>query len=119
MDLQEIEHRLQWLPFRGTKGVTGTQATFLALFDGNHNKVKQLDKMVARAFAFKNICPVTGQTYQRKIDTLVINALASVAQSSHKFCNDVRLLANAKEIEEPFAKTQVGSSTMAYKRNPM
>jgi adenylosuccinate lyase len=119
MDLQEIEHRLQWLPFRGAKGVTGTQATFLALFDGNHNKVKQLDKMIAKAFGFKNICPVTGQTYQRKIDTHIINALASLAQSAHKVCTDIRLLANAKEIEEPFAKTQVGSSTMAYKRNPM
>jgi adenylosuccinate lyase len=119
MDLQEIEHRLENLPFRGVKGVTGTQATFLALFDGNHNKVKQLDKMVARAFGFKNICPVTGQTYQRKIDTQIINALASVAQSAHKVCSDIRLLANAKELEEPFAKTQVGSSAMAYKRNPM
>ncbi|MHC5062064.1 MAG: adenylosuccinate lyase [Planctomycetota bacterium] len=119
MDLQEIEYRLATLPFRGVKGVTGTQATFLALFDGNHNKVKQLDKMVARAFGFKNICPVTGQTYQRKIDTLVINSLASVAQSAHKVCSDIRLLANAKELEEPFAKNQVGSSTMAYKRNPM
>jgi adenylosuccinate lyase len=89
------------------------------LFDGNHNKVKQLDTMVARAFDFRKICPVTGQTYQRKIDTLVINSLACVAQSAHKFCNDVRLLANAKEIEEPFSKTQAGSSAMAYKRNPM
>ncbi|MHC4458018.1 MAG: adenylosuccinate lyase [Planctomycetota bacterium] len=119
MDLREIEHRLDTLPFRGVKGTTGTQASFLALFDGKHSKVKQLDKMVASAFGFKNICAVTGQTYQRKIDTLVINALASVAQSAHKFCNDLRLLANLKEIEEPFEKTQIGSSSMAYKRNPM
>ncbi len=119
MDLQEIEHRLDTLPFRGLKGTTGTQASFLSLFDGNHNKVKQLDKTVADAFGFKNICAVTGQTYQRKIDTLIVNTLASIAQSAHKFCNDVRLLANLKEIEEPFEKSQVGSSAMAYKRNPM
>ncbi|MFC1738793.1 adenylosuccinate lyase [Planctomycetota bacterium] len=119
MDLKEIEYRLDTLPFRGVKGTTGTQASFLALFDGNHNKVRQLDKTVARAFGFKITCPATGQTYQRKIDTLIINSLASIAQSAHKFCNDIRLLANAKEMEEPFAKTQVGSSAMAYKRNPM
>jgi adenylosuccinate lyase len=118
-DLQETEHRLGSLPFRGVKGTTGTQASFLALFDGNHNKVKQLDKIVAAAFGFKKICAVTGQTYQRKIDTLVVNCLASIAQSAHKLCNDLRLLANAKEIEEPFEKAQVGSSAMAYKRNPM
>lgn len=119
MDLAEIEHRLDTLGFRGVKGTTGTQASYLALFDGDHNKVKQLDKLVAAAFGFKNICAVTGQTYQRKIDTLLINSLASVAQSAHKFCNDVRLLANLKEIEEPFETNQVGSSAMAYKRNPM
>jgi len=118
-DLQEIEHRLDTLPFRGVKGTTGTQASFLALFDGSHNKVKQLDKTVASAFGFKKTCAVTGQTYQRKIDALVINCVASVAQSAHKLCNDVRLLANLKEIEEPFEKSQVGSSAMAYKRNPM
>jgi len=119
MDLQEVEHRLETLPFRGVKGTTGTQASFLALFDGNSKKVKQLDKAVAAAFGFKNTCAVTGQTYQRKIDTFVVNALASVAQSAHKMCNDLRLLANLKEIEEPFGKSQVGSSAMAYKRNPM
>ncbi len=119
MDLQEIEHRLETLPFRGVKGTTGTQASFLALFDGKHNKVKQLDKLVATAFGFKKICAVTGQTYQRKIDALVVNTLASIAQSAHKMCNDIRLLANLKEIEEPFEKTQIGSSAMAYKRNPM
>lgn len=119
MDLAEIEHRLETLPFRGVKGTTGTQASFLALFDGNHSKVKQLDKAVAAAFGFKQTCVVTGQTYQRKIDTLVVNALASVAQSAHKLCNDVRLLANLKEMEEPFEESQIGSSAMAYKRNPM
>jgi adenylosuccinate lyase len=119
MDLQELEHRSCTLPFRGVKGTTGTQASFLALFNGSHNKVKQLDKAVAAAFGFKKTCAVTGQTYQRKIDTLVINCLASIAQSAHKVCNDLRLLANLKEIEEPFEKSQVGSSAMAYKRNPM
>jgi adenylosuccinate lyase len=119
MDLTEVEHRLETLPFRGIKGTTGTQASFLALFDGNHNKVERLDKMVAATFGFKETCAVTGQTYQRKIDTLVVNALASIAQSAHKLCNDIRLLANLKEIEEPFEKYQVGSSAMAYKRNPM
>ena len=118
-DLQETEYRLETLPFRGVKGTTGTQASFLALFDGNHNKVKRLDKAVAAAFGFKKTCAVTGQTDQRKIDTLVINCLASIAQSAHKLCNDLRLLANLKEIEEPFEKSQVGSSAMAYKRNPM
>jgi len=119
MDLHEIEHRLETLPFRGVKGTTGTQASFLELFDGNHNKVRQLDKAVAAAFSFKKICAVTGQTYQRKIDALVLNCLASIAQSAHKLCNDVRLLANRKEIEEPFEKSQIGSSAMPYKRNPM
>jgi adenylosuccinate lyase len=119
MDLNEIEHRLDTLPFRGVKGVTGTQASYLALFDGNHNKVKRLDKMIGKAFGFKETCAVTGQTYQRKIDTLIVNSLASIAQSAHKLANDVRLLANRKELEEPFQKTQVGSSAMPYKRNPM
>jgi len=119
MDLQEVEYRLQNLPFRGVKGTTGTQASFLALFNGKHNKVKQLDKMVAVAFGFKKTCAVTGQTYQRKIDTLIVNTLALIAQSAHKLCNDLRLLANLKELEEPFGKSQVGSSAMAYKRNPM
>jgi adenylosuccinate lyase len=119
MDLQEVEHRLETLPFRGVKGTTGTQASFLDLFDGNHKKVLQLDQLLTKAFGFKQNCAVTGQTYQRKIDTLIVNALASIAQSAHKLCNDIRLLANLKEMEEPFAKTQVGSSAMAYKRNPM
>jgi adenylosuccinate lyase len=119
MDLHEIEHRLDTLPFRGVKGTTGTQASFLELFDGKHSKVKQLDKAVASAFGFKRICAVTGQTYQRKIDALIVNSLASVAQSAHKMCNDIRLLANLKEIEEPFETSQIGSSAMPYKRNPM
>ena len=119
MDCGEIEHRLETMLFRGVKGTTGTQASFLALFDGNDRKVKQLDKLVAKAFGFKNTCAVTGQTYQRKIDALAVNALASIAQSAHKFANDIRLLANLKEIEEPFEKSQIGSSSIAYKRNPM
>lgn len=119
MDLQDIEYRLENLPFRGVKGTTGTQASFLDLFDGKSNKVIQLDKMLTKAFGFKKNCVVTGQTYQRKIDALIVNTLAALAQSAHKICNDIRLLANLKEIEEPFAKTQIGSSAMAYKRNPM
>ena len=118
-DLSEIEYRIANIPFRGVKGTTGTQASFLELFGGNHNNVKLLDKMVAKAFDFDKLCPVTGQTYSRKIDSLVINTLAGIAQSAHKICNDIRLLANLKEIEEPFEKSQIGSSAMAYKRNPM
>ncbi len=114
LDLQQLEFAIANQPFRGIKGTTGTQASFLSLFNGNHNKVKQLDKMVAKAFGFKNVCAVTGQTYQRKIDTMAVNCLALVSQSAHKMCNDLRLLANLKEIEEPFEKSQVGSSAMAY-----
>ncbi len=119
MELAELERRIETLPFRGIKGTTGTQATFLTLFNGNHNKVKKLELMVAKAFGFKSSCTVTGQTYPRKLDTLAVNALAGIAQSAHKMCNDIRLLANLKEIEEPFEKSQIGSSAMAYKRNPM
>jgi len=119
MDLTELEHQLAGLPFRGVKGTTGTQASFMELFDGSDEKVKRLDRMVASAFGFKKVCAVTGQTYARKIDTLLINTLALVAQSAHKVCCDVRLLANLKEMEEPFGTEQVGSSAMAYKRNPM
>ena len=118
-DLADIEYRIKNLPFRGVKGTTGTQGSFLALFGGNHNKVKQLDKLVAKAFGFEKSCAVTGQTYSRKIDSLVINTLAGIGLSAHKLCNDIRLLANLKEIEEPFEKSQIGSSAMAYKRNPM
>lgn len=119
MDLAELEHQIEIIPFRGVKGTTGTQASFLALFKGSHNKVKRLDDMVTKAFGFKINCAVTGQTYQRKIDTMILNTLALIAQSAHKMCNDIRLLANLKEIEEPFEKSQIGSSAMAYKRNPM
>ncbi|MCE5186005.1 MAG: adenylosuccinate lyase [Planctomycetaceae bacterium] len=119
MDLNEVEQRIETMPFRGIKGTTGTQASFLTLFEGNHNKVRRLDAMVSRAFGFKQSCEVTGQTYPRKIDKLLIDALASIAQSAHKMCNDIRLLANLKELEEPFEKSQIGSSAMAYKRNPM
>ena len=119
MDLDELEKRVETMPFRGVKGTTGTQASFLALFGGNHTKVKKLDELVAKAFGFKSRCAVTGQTYPRKIDKMVVDTLASIAQSAHKMCNDIRLLANLKEIEEPFEKSQIGSSAMAYKRNPM
>lgn len=119
IDLDEVEHRIETMPFRGVKGTTGTQASFLELFEGKHAKVKQLDKDVAAAFGFKKACAVTGQTYPRKIDTLIVNTLALIAQSAHKTCNDLRLLANLKEMEEPFEKSQIGSSAMAYKRNPM
>jgi adenylosuccinate lyase len=119
LDLDDLQRRIETIPFRGVKGTTGTQASFLALFGGNHTKVKKLDEMVAKAFGFQQRCAVTGQTYPRKIDKLVIDVLASIAQSAHKMCNDIRLLANLKEIEEPFEKSQIGSSAMAYKRNPM
>ncbi|MBN1787758.1 MAG: adenylosuccinate lyase [Sedimentisphaerales bacterium] len=119
IDLADVEYRIKTIPLRGVKGTTGTQASFVELFGGKSSKVKQLDKLIAKAFGFENICPVTGQTYQRKIDSLIINTLAGIAQSAHKLCNDIRLLANLKEIEEPFEKSQVGSSAMAYKRNPM
>ena len=119
LDLQEIERRIETIPMLGNKGTTGTQASFLELFSGSHSKVRRLDQMIAKAFGFRNICVVSGQTYQRKIDTMVVNALAGVAQSAHKLCNDLRLLAHLKEMEEPFEKSQIGSSAMAYKRNPM
>ena len=118
-DLEEIEQRLANLRFRGIRGATGTQASFLALFDGNARKVARLEKLVATRLGFKQVEPVTGQTYTRKIDAQVAAALANVAVSAHKFANDVRILAGLKEIEEPFEKSQVGSSAMAYKRNPM
>jgi adenylosuccinate lyase len=118
-DLVELERRLVELPFRGIKGATGTQASFLALFNGDHAKVRQLERMVAAKMGFERICSVTGQTYSRKIDAAIVQSLAGVACSVHKFCNDIRLLANLKEMEEPFETSQVGSSAMAYKRNPM
>jgi adenylosuccinate lyase len=118
-DLAEVERRIETLAFRGVKGTTGTQASFLALFDGDHEKVKQLDAMVAAEMGFETTICITGQTYSRKIDAMVAQTLAGIGASVHKFCNDVRLLANLKELEEPFESTQVGSSAMAYKRNPM
>ncbi len=118
-DLREIEYRLENLEFRGVKGTTGTQASFLALFGGDHAKVKQLDKLVAEKMGFSKTFCVTGQTYSRKVDAMIAMSLAGIGATVHKFCNDVRLLANLKEMEEPFESSQVGSSAMAYKRNPM
>lgn len=119
LDLREIEHRLAELKFLGVKGTTGTQASFLALFGGDHAKVDALDGMVAAAFGFAASYPVSGQTYSRKLDTQVVNALAGVAESGHRLGCDLRLLAHEREVEEPFEADQIGSSAMAYKRNPM
>ncbi len=119
LDLHELERRRDELPFRGAKGTTGTQASFLALFRGSHEKVKQLDQLVAKKMGFKRIFPVTGQTYSRKIDTQILDALAGFAQSAHKWGTDLRLLAHRQEVDEPFEPEQIGSSAMAYKRNPM
>jgi len=118
-DLRDLEYRLENLEFRGVKGTTGTQASFLALFDGDHEKVRQLDRRVAEKMGFEKLACITGQTYSRKVDAAIAQALAGIGASVHKFCNDVRLLAHRKEMEEPFASKQVGSSAMAYKRNPM
>lgn len=118
-DVDEIEYRTTGLRFRGVKGTTGTQASFLELCDGDHKKVLRLEAEVARQFDFDMVEPITGQTYSRKVDAQVICALGGVAASVHKFANDIRLLQNLKEIEEPFEAEQVGSSAMAYKRNPM
>ena len=118
-DLEEVQHRLETMVFRGAKGTTGTQASYLKLFDGDQRKVKRLDKLVAKKLGFDKVAPVTGQTYNRKIDANILASLSAVAQSAHKFANDIRLLAHLKQIEEPFEKTQIGSSAMAYKRNPM
>ena len=119
MDLEEIEHRLESLAFRSAKGTTGTQASFLALFDGDQEKVKALERAVAEKMGFERIYPVTGQTYSRKVDAQIAAALAGIGATVHKFCNDIRLLSGMKEIDEPFESSQVGSSAMAYKRNPM
>ncbi len=119
LDLREVERRIADLKFLGVKGTTGTQASFLALFGGDHGKVEALDRMVAEAFGFDETLPVSGQTYTRKIDTQVVNALAGVAESAHRFGTDLRLLAHEREVEEPFEAEQIGSSAMAYKRNPM
>ncbi len=119
LDLTEIERRIAELKARGVKGTTGTQATFLQLFGGDHDKVRRLDELVARKMGFDATYPVTGQTYTRKIDSQVMAALSGVAQSAHKAATDLRLLASRKELEEPFEEDQIGSSAMAYKRNPM
>nr|MCU0706529.1 adenylosuccinate lyase [Fimbriiglobus sp.] len=119
LDLKELERRRDELPFRGAKGTTGTQASFLALFHGDHDKVRALDELVAKKMGFAARFPVTGQTYSRKIDTQVLDALSGLAQSAHKWGNDLRLLAHRQEIDEPFEDKQIGSSAMAYKRNPM
>jgi adenylosuccinate lyase len=119
MDLEEIERRLATLRFRGAKGTTGTQASFLSLFHGDHAKVRELDRLVAAKMGFDQIHPVTGQTYTRKTDSQILDALAGIAQSAHKFGNDLRLLQHHHELEEPFESEQIGSSAMAYKRNPM
>lgn len=119
LDLAELEHRLETLCARGAKGTTGTQASFLKLCGGDHQKVRQLDQLIAEKLGFASTYAVTGQTYPRKIDAQVVDALSGVAASAHKSATDLRILASRKEIEEPFEADQIGSSAMAYKRNPM
>jgi len=119
LDLVEIEHRMATLRARGPKGTTGTQASFLRLFDGDHDKVRRLEELVCRKMGFRETYAVTGQTYPRKIDSQVLGVLSGICQSAHKAATDLRLLAHRKEIEEPFEREQIGSSAMAYKRNPM
>jgi adenylosuccinate lyase len=119
LDLEETERRIERLPFLGVKGTTGTQASFLALFDGDHAKVEALELRVAQAFGFDAVVPVSGQTYARKLDTQILGALAGIAESAHRLGTDLRLLAHEREVEEPYENDQIGSSAMAYKRNPM
>lgn len=119
LDLDDIDYLIDSMKLLGSKGTTGTQASFLELFDGDHEKVKKLDQLIAEKMGFKECFPVSGQTYSRKMDTRVLNVLAGIAASAHKFSNDIRLLQHLKEVEEPFEKNQIGSSAMAYKRNPM
>lgn len=119
MDLSEAEHIVDNMVLLGSKGTTGTQASFMELFDNDSAKVKELDALIAKKLEFKGVFPVSGQTYPRKLDSIVLNVLSLIAQSAHKFSNDIRLLQHLKEIEEPFEKEQIGSSAMAYKRNPM
>ncbi|MCD8122266.1 MAG: adenylosuccinate lyase [Clostridiales bacterium] len=119
LDLQDLEYVLDSMKLLGSKGTTGTQASFLELFEGDHEKCRKADQMIAEKMGFADCYPVSGQTYSRKIDTRVMNVLAGIVQSAHKFSNDVRLLQHLKEVEEPFEKNQIGSSAMAYKRNPM
>ena len=119
MDLEDLEYVLGSLKLLGSKGTTGTQASFLELFDGDQETIDKIDPMIAEKMGFKNCYPVSGQTYSRKVDTRVLNVLAGIAASATKFSNDIRLLQHLKEVEEPFEKGQIGSSAMAYKRNPM
>ncbi|WP_432627678.1 adenylosuccinate lyase [Brotaphodocola sp.] len=119
LDLEDLEYVLGSMKLLGSKGTTGTQASFLELFEGDHEKCRKADQMIAEKMGFAGCYPVSGQTYSRKIDTRVLNILAGIAQSAHKFSNDIRLLQHLKEVEEPFEKNQIGSSAMAYKRNPM
>ena len=119
MDLSDLDYVLGSLKLLGSKGTTGTQASFLELFEGDQEKIDKIDPMIAQKMGFEACYPVSGQTYSRKVDTRVMNVLAGIAASAHKFSNDIRLLQHLKEVEEPFEKTQIGSSAMAYKRNPM
>ena len=119
LDLEDLDHVISTMKLLGSKGTTGTQASFLELFEGDHAKIRKLDSLIAEKMGFRECFPVSGQTYSRKVDTRVLNVLAGVAASAHKFSNDIRLLQHLKEIEEPFEKSQIGSSAMAYKRNPM
>ncbi len=119
LDLEDLDHVLSNMKLLGSKGTTGTQASFLELFDGDHDKIRKIDKLIAQKMGFTDCFAVSGQTYSRKVDTRVLNVLAGIAASAHKFSNDIRLLQHLKEIEEPFEKDQIGSSAMAYKRNPM
>lgn len=119
LDLQDLDFVIDTMKLLGCKGTTGTQASFMELFDGDHEKIKKLDQRIAEKMGFSSTYPVSGQTYSRKVDTRVLNVLAGIAASAHKFSNDIRLLQHLKEVEEPFEKNQIGSSAMAYKRNPM
>ena len=119
MDLEDVEYQLSKAKLLGSKGTTGTQASFLELFDGDHEKVKELDRKIAQKMGYSTCFAVSGQTYSRKLDSQILAVLSGIAQSAAKFSNDIRLLQNLKEIEEPFEKNQIGSSAMAYKRNPM
>ena len=119
LDLSDMDYMIGQQKLLGCKGTTGTQASFLELFNGDHEKVRQIDKKIAEKMGFEACYPVSGQTYSRKVDSRVLNVLSGIAQSAHKFSNDIRLLQHLKEIEEPFEKNQIGSSAMAYKRNPM
>lgn len=119
MDLEDLEYVQSTLKLLGSKGTTGTQASFLELFDGDQETIDKIDPMIAEKMGFKNCYPVSGQTYSRKVDARVLNVLSGIAMSAHKFSNDIRLLQHLKEVEEPFEKNQIGSSAMAYKRNPM